>query len=237
MAGRRRHLVPGAGWERGRQAFSMIEVIVSFLVASVVVVGLATLFSATITAGRAHAGLAEILRHWREGQRLLLDGVPAEAGAAITVPGLTMASRAVVTAGGPGEWPGLEYWVDAPFSASYTVTIASGTAVLIDQRDALGQLVRYRSDVGRRPFECLLGDPPCPNWPPLPSDPAPHARVVVSHFSAEVVGAGTPGAAASFTVTLFYDTTSAGDPMWPNPPEDNQMIATFHQTVALRNAR
>ena len=200
-----------------RRGMTLIEVLVASVVFVVIFMGMASCLQSSIIMSQAGIGVSEIMRHYRDGMRLLLEGDndPISSDAQ---PGLWEAKRIWVVVGN-GR---VRYRTGiVPDEKSYELRILNG------------QLRRQRvSGPVPGPVKILIGDFPTA---------APSQRVLVSPDTTSlsplaILPGGSPSplpvgsAAVRFNLTLFNDLDNDQN------VSGNEMVVSFTPVIYLRNS-
>ena len=200
-----------------RRGMTLIEVLVASVVFVVIFMGMASCLQSSIIMSQAGIGVSEIMRHYRDGMRLLLEGD----------------NDPISSDPQRGLWEARQIWVvvgngrvryqagDDP-GESYELQILNG------------QLRRQRvSGPVPRPVKILIGDFPTA---------APSQRVLVSPDTtslsplAIILPGGSPSplpvgsAAVRFNLTLFNDLDNDQN------VSGNEMVVSFTPVIYLRNS-
>jgi len=192
---------------------TLIEVLVASVVFVVIFMGMASCLQSSIIMSQAGIGVSEIMRHYRDGMRLLLEGD----------------NDPISSDAQPGLWEAKKIWVVV---GNGRVRYRTG-GKNYELRILNGQLRRRRvSGPPPRPVKILIGDFPTA---------APSQRVLVSPDTTSlsplaILPGGSPSpfpvgsAAVRFNLTLFNDLDNDQN------VSGNEMVVSFTPVIYLRNS-
>ena len=198
-----------------RRGMTLIEVLVASVVFVVIFMGMASCLQSSIIMSQAGIGVSEIMRHYRDGMRLLLEGDNDPISSDLQ-PGLWEASQTWVVVGN-----GRVRYHAGDENYEYELRILNG------------QLRRQRvSGPVPGPVKILIGDFPTA---------APSQRVLVSPDTTSlsplaILPGGSPSplpvgsAAVRFNLTLFNDLDNDQN------VSGNEMVVSFTPVIYLRNS-
>jgi len=197
---------------------TLIEVLVASVVFVVIFMGMASCLQSSIIMSQAGIGVSEIMRHYRDGMRLLLEGD----------------NDPISSDAQPGLWEASQTWVVVGNGrVRYSIWTDQGEKKY-ELRILNGQLRRQRvSGPVPGPVKILIGDFPTA---------APSQRVLVSPDTtslsplAIILPGGSPSplpvgrAAVRFNLTLFNDLDNDQN------VSGNEMVVSFTPVIYLRNS-